>query len=75
MIDNCCAFTGHRPKKFPWGYDESDNNGVRCLILIEVSHHIGGHGGGIQFLPVDLFAQKRHLLETAVKLKKYSDLS
>ena len=30
MIDNCCAFTGHRPKKFPWGYDESDN---RCVEL------------------------------------------
>ena len=30
MIDNCCAFTGHRPKKFPWGYDESDS---RCVEL------------------------------------------
>ena len=25
-----CAFTGHRPKKFPWGYDESD---ARCVAL------------------------------------------
>ena len=30
MIYNCCAFTGHRPKKFPWGYDESDS---RCVEL------------------------------------------
>jgi len=30
MIENCCAFTGHRPKKFPWGYDEAD---VRCVAL------------------------------------------
>ena len=30
MIDNCCAFTGHRPKKFPWGYDEADS---RCVEL------------------------------------------
>ena len=30
MIDNSCAFTGHRPKKFPWGYDESDS---RCVEL------------------------------------------
>ena len=30
MVERCCAFTGHRPKKFPWGYDETD---VRCVAL------------------------------------------
>ena len=30
MLDNCCAFTGHRPYKFPWRYDESDS---RCVAL------------------------------------------
>ena len=30
MIDNCCAFTGHRPHKFPWRYDETDS---RCMAL------------------------------------------
>ncbi len=30
MFDRCCAFTGHRPKKFPWGFDEAD---VRCVAL------------------------------------------
>ncbi len=30
MIERCCAFTGHRPKKFPWGYDEAD---ARCVAL------------------------------------------
>ncbi len=30
MFDRCCAFTGHRPKKFPWGYDETDK---RCIAL------------------------------------------
>lgn len=25
-----CAFTGHRPKKFPWGYHEED---IRCIAL------------------------------------------
>lgn len=30
MIEKCCAFTGHRPKKFPWGYDETD---ARCVVL------------------------------------------
>lgn len=30
MIERCCAFTGHHPKKFPWGYDETD---ARCVTL------------------------------------------
>ena len=30
MIERCCAFTGHRPKKFPWGYNEAD---TRCVTL------------------------------------------
>lgn len=32
MIEKCCAFTGHRPKKLPWGYDEAD---IRCAALKE----------------------------------------
>ena len=30
MLDNCCAFTGHRPHKFLWKYDEADS---RCVAL------------------------------------------
>ena len=30
MLDNCCAFTGHRPYKFPWKYNEADS---RCVAL------------------------------------------
>lgn len=30
MLENCCAFTGHRPSKFPWKYDEADS---RCVAL------------------------------------------
>jgi len=30
MIERCCAFTGHRPQKFPWGYNEADS---RCAAL------------------------------------------
>ena len=29
-LQKCCAFTGHRPKKFPWKYDEKDK---RCTAL------------------------------------------
>lgn len=33
MNQNSCAFTGHRPKSFPWGYDES---ALGCVLLKEV---------------------------------------
>lgn len=29
-LTKCCAFTGHRPAKFPWKYDERDE---RCVAL------------------------------------------
>lgn len=30
MSNNSCAFTGHRPHKFPWRYNEADE---RCVAL------------------------------------------
>ncbi|MDE7245922.1 MAG: DUF1273 domain-containing protein [Oscillospiraceae bacterium] len=30
MLSKSCAFTGHRPCKFPWKYDETDS---RCVAL------------------------------------------
>ena len=33
MTANTCAFTGHRPKSFPWKYDESAPD---CVLLKEV---------------------------------------
>ena len=30
FIHRACAFTGHRPAKFPWKYDETDS---RCIAL------------------------------------------
>lgn len=33
MADNTCAFTGHRPKSFPWKYNEKAHD---CVLLKEV---------------------------------------
>ena len=33
MMETACAFTGHRPKSFPWKYDESAPD---CILLKEV---------------------------------------
>ena len=30
MFERCCAFTGHRPRKLSWGYNEAD---TRCIAL------------------------------------------
>ena len=30
IIEKCCSFTGHRPSKFLWGYNEAD---ARCVEL------------------------------------------
>ena len=30
MMNKVCAFTGHRPSKLPWRYDETDS---RCVAL------------------------------------------
>lgn len=32
MIETTCAFTGHRPKSFPWKYDETARD---CVLLKE----------------------------------------
>ena len=32
-----CCFTGHRPSKLPWGYDETDE---RCILLKEKLYDI-----------------------------------
>lgn len=33
MNEKTCAFTGHRPKSFPWKYDETARD---CVLLKEV---------------------------------------
>lgn len=63
-VKQCCAFSGHRPKSLPWGYDESDERCVSlkriiyryCVHLIEnknVNHFISGMAQG-----VDMYAAK-----------------
>ena len=33
MSRTTCAFTGHRPSRFPWGYNEADKD---CIVLKEI---------------------------------------
>ena len=34
IFDNSCAFTGHRPYKFPWGYDETAAGCVQLKAVL-----------------------------------------
>lgn len=36
-LDNTCCFTGHRPNKLPWAFDEKDE---RCVALKTKMHDI-----------------------------------
>lgn len=42
--ENCCCFTGHRPQKLPWGFDESDDRceelkqRLRTAIKLAITH-------------------------------------
>lgn len=51
MPTKCCAFTGHRPRKLPWKYDEADSRCVRDLkatLAEQISELVGA--GFTQFL-------------------------
>ena len=34
MPSKCCAFTGHRPSKFPWRYNEEDRRYVALKAVL-----------------------------------------
>ena len=44
--EHSCCFTGHRPQKLPWGFDESDTHCVelkrklRSSIKLAITHGI-----------------------------------
>ena len=88
MQETVCAFTGHRAKKLPWGYDERDE---RCLHLkstlldvVEslaesgVKHFVCGMALGcdLYFAEAVLAVQERHpeiALEAAVPYRAQAE--
>ena len=59
-MDRCsCAFTGHRPSKFPWGYDETDSRCVNLKAALSeqilelansgITHFLSGMSEGVDF--------------------------
>ena len=57
MNRNSCAFTGHRPSKFPWKYNETDSRCVELKAALSVqitelassgvTHFLSGMGEGV----------------------------
>ena len=50
MSKNSCAFTGHRPSKFPWKYDETDNRCVALKTVLMEQIRLLADAGVTQFL-------------------------
>ncbi len=49
-LKKCCAFTGHRPKKFPWKYDETDSRCVELKAVLTEQTGLLAEAGVTQFL-------------------------
>ena len=45
MLDKSCSFTGHRPHKFPWKYDEANSRCVSLKATDGANHKIGRKRG------------------------------
>ena len=50
MLSRNCAFTGHRPCKFPWKYDETDSRCVALKTALAEQIMILADAGVTQFL-------------------------
>ena len=49
-METVCAFTGHRPQKFTWGYDETDRRCVALKSVLTEQIRLLADAGVTQFL-------------------------
>ena len=50
MLSKSCAFSGHRPRKFPWKYDEMDDRCVALKAVLTEQIRLLADAGVTQFL-------------------------
>ena len=50
MLSKSCAFSGHRPQKFPWKYDETDSRCVALKMALMEQIRLLADAGVTQFL-------------------------
>ena len=50
MSNKSCAFSGHRPQKFPWRYDEADSRCVALKTVLMEQITVLANAGVTQFL-------------------------
>lgn len=50
MNDFTCAFTGHRPKKFSWGYDENSSDCIKLKLTLNAQIVALVNSGTVEFL-------------------------
>lgn len=49
-VKKSCAFTGHRPNKLPWRYDETDSGCVALRSVLAEQIGLLAEAGATQFL-------------------------
>ena len=69
MENKVCAFTGHRPNKLPWRYDETDS---RCVALKAV---LTEHNCGWSFYELYQELRQEHEKMNARQEKEYEKMS
>ena len=50
MVRLACAFTGHRPRKFPWGYNEEDAGCKHLKVALQQEIALLARNGYTDFL-------------------------
>lgn len=50
MVRLACAFTGHRPRKFPWGYNEKDTGCKHLKAALQQEIALLAQNGYTDFL-------------------------
>ena len=50
VLSKSCAFSGHRPRKFPWKYDEMDGRCVALKAVLTEQIRLLADAGVTQFL-------------------------
>ena len=90
MKSNTCCFTGHRPQKLPWGFNE---NSIDCIAMKEIAkieiqnaifnygitHFISGMAIGFDMIAAELVLELKKdypfiTLECAIPCKEQDKL-
>ena len=68
--EKCCCFTGHRPQKLPWGFDENDPRCSELKRRIRAAIRLAAAYGKIMFLTGMAMGTDMWCAEAVLQLKQ-----